>query len=72
MITQYVHHGREVKVQRHLIGKHREHCLCHQDCKKFNPDSREDNCQIAQMVFDICTEYHVTLPVWECPEYEKK
>ena len=34
-IERYEHHGTDVAVQSELKGKHREHCLCYQDCDRF-------------------------------------
>ena len=70
-IEKYEHHGTEVSVQSHLKGKHREHCLCFQNCKHFKPGEK-DNCEIANTNFETCVKYNVTLPVWECPKYESK
>jgi hypothetical protein len=41
MITKYEHFGNIVSVQRHLKGKHRDHCLCFQKCKFFKPNTIE-------------------------------
>jgi hypothetical protein len=68
---KYEHHGTKVSVQPHLKGKHREHCLCWQQCKYFKPESREENCAIANALYAICVLCNVTTPVWECPKYEK-
>ena len=72
MITKYNHHGAVVSVQEHLIGKHREHCLCWLGCKYFKPNDRPNNCSIANQVFEICVKYDIVSPVWECPKYEKE
>ena len=42
-IVKYEHHGTEVSVKSELKGKHREHCLCFQDCKYFNLENRAEN-----------------------------
>ena len=39
--------GKELNVQEHLLGKHREHCLCWFGCKHFKPNTPE-NCEVAQ------------------------
>ena len=62
----------DVWVRSDLKGKHREYCLCH-NCKKFhpNPEGREDNCPIANEIYDICIDLGMTIPVWECPDFEQ-
>lgn len=65
---RYEHHGNKVWVQTNLKGKHRHHCLCY-SCDKFKPDIREENCPIANRVFQLCLEERLVLPVWECPEF---
>ncbi len=67
-IEVYEHHGASVAVQPHLRGKHREHCLCFQGCRKFRPGSR-GNCEIAQAVFTNCVKFDIVTPVWECPRF---
>jgi hypothetical protein len=69
-IIKYEHHSVSVSVQEELKGKHREHCLCFQGCKKFNPGT-ENNCPIAQENYEFCVKYNMTTPVWECPEFEQ-
>lgn len=71
MITEYTHHGKKVKVQEHLKGRHREHCLCFM-CKHFNPDNHDENCMIANEVYENCVDFNIVTPVWECPEFEEK
>ena len=70
-IVNYEHHGMEVKVQEHLKGKHRDHCLCWKNCKHFDPINRGNNCEIAQANYENCVKFNVVQPVWECPKYEK-
>ena len=67
--VSYEHHGTEVSVQKHLKGKHREHCLCWQRCRLFYPGDKDRNCEIAQANYEFCVKFNVVLPVWECPEY---
>jgi len=69
MIIKYEHHGMVVSVQERLRGKHREHCLCFQNCKHFKPGTPE-NCEIAQENFNMCVKWNLTTPVFECPKYE--
>jgi hypothetical protein len=66
---KYEHHGRVVSVISSVKGKHREHCLCFNGCKKFKP-STTDNCRIAQAIFATCVKHSVVTPVFECPEFE--
>jgi len=40
-IIKYIHHGETVSVEKHLKGKHREHCLCWQNCKNFKPEDKK-------------------------------
>ena len=68
-IEQYSHHGTLVSVQRHLKGKHRDHCLCYQGCQWFKPGEAE-NCFIAQALYKFCIDNDVTTPVFECHIYK--
>lgn len=67
-VTFYVHHDCLNAVATELKGKHREHCLCYQ-CGLFKPDDRAKNCTLANLVYAICEETGMVLPVWECPSY---
>jgi hypothetical protein len=71
-IVKYTHHGREVSVQSHLIGRHAEHCLCWQNCAKFKPDDPDNNCPTANFLFAFCKLQDMVTPVWECPNYEEE
>ncbi len=71
IFEKYKHHGNEVFVRKDLKGKHRDFCLCFR-CKNFNIDVREENCYIANIIYDTCVKYKLVLPVWECPVFEKK
>ena len=68
-IVRYIHHDVVVSVKQHLLGRHREHCLCHLGCKFFKPNTSE-NCPLAQANYRFCVDNNMTLPVWECPKYE--
>ena len=57
-----------VWVMVHLKGKHRDHCLCHQNCMHFKPNE-PDNCEIAQANFENCVKYGTVQPMWECPKF---
>jgi hypothetical protein len=71
MIEHYEHHGVTVAVQSHLKGKHREHCLCYQGCKWFKP-GEDDNCFIAQELYEFCVNNNMTTPVFECASFIAK
>jgi len=71
-IIQYVHHDIKVSVQEHLKGKHREHCLCFQECVFFIPEDRQRNCSEANELFNFDVKYNITTPVWECPKYRQR
>ncbi len=66
--VRYEHHGKEVSVQPHLKGKHREHNLCF-GCANFKP-GEEDNCAIAKAVYQNCVEHNIVSPIWECPQFK--
>ena len=70
LFIKYDHHGKDVYVQSNLKGLHKQHCLCY-SCEKFYPNTQQ-NCIIAQSVFEINVKYGITSPVWECPEFEKR
>ena len=70
MIEKYEHHGHEVFVNSEHKGKHRQHCLCWQGCAHFRPELGEDNCYIANLLFNFDTQFHMVTPVFECPKYE--
>lgn len=67
---QYNHNSKEVWVNSHLRGMHKQYCLCNH-CAKFKPDSN-DNCEIAEQVFTIDKQFGIATPVWECPEFNNK
>ncbi len=69
-ITTYIHHGVSVSVDEKLKGKHREHCLCFR-CERFKPESRTDNCRIANLLYAVCVVCDLTTPVWECPSFKE-
>ena len=66
-IVAYKHHSQTVYVRRDLKGEHRSYSLCYQ-CAKFHPQTPE-NCEIAQATFEHDMKYHITTPVFECPEF---
>jgi len=55
-----------------LKGKHKQHCLCYQKCRFFKPEIRDNNCEIANTLYDTCVSYNVVTPVWECEKYEEE
>ena len=67
-ITCYEHHGNQVFVQKHLKGKHRDHCLCF-CCDLFHPGSK-DNCGIAKTLYRLCVDQGMVTPVYECPQFQ--
>ena len=69
-IIKYEHYGKKVYVDEDLLGKHREHCLCWK-CKIFKPESRIENCRIANLNYAICLLTGIVSPVWECPDFEE-
>jgi len=71
VFEQYHHHDDIVWVRSDLKGKHREHCLCH-SCTRFKPEHREMNCSTANLVYSVCCECGLVLPVWECPYFEER
>lgn len=64
----YEHHGQIVWVNQDLKGKHRDHCLCYK-CSKFNPDDRDNNCTIANTLYQLCIMFTIVTPVYECKEF---
>lgn len=73
-VVGYDHHKTYVKVIEENKGKHRENCLCWQDCKHFYPEPEDmaKNCKIARILFTLCVVFNIVTPVWECPIYGKK
>lgn len=67
MIEKYEHHGAQVFVDSELKGTHRSHCLCWK-CASFKP-GKEDNCPIANKLYQICVEFDLVTPVYECPKF---
>ena len=63
-IIEYEHYGVKVKVDEDLKGKHRQMCLCWR-CSDFKP-GQVSNCYIAQKLYNICVEYNLVTPVFEC------
>ena len=64
---KYEHHGTPVWTRKDLKGTHRDSCLCHK-CTKFKP-GEVCNCPAAQANYEVCVEYDMTTPVYECPEF---
>jgi len=69
MITTTKKFGKQMSVQAHLLGLHRDHCLCWKGCKHFKPND-SNNCPIANDLFEFDKKYGVTTPVWECETYD--
>jgi hypothetical protein len=70
-IIWYKHFDTLVAVRNDLKGKHREFCLCFR-CGRFSPDDKEMNCPMAELLFSIDKFFHLTTPVWECPQFINK
>ena len=68
---KYEHHGVHVWSRVDLKGTHREHCLCF-DCKSLNIDDPEDNCEVADELYQFCVKWGMTTPVFTCPFFRKK
>lgn len=68
-IIRFLHHGTPVFGYEHLMGKHRDHCLCFQ-CEKFVFD-REKNCRIANLLYAVDLQCGITTPVFYCAEFIK-
>ena len=67
------HHGKTVSVLEKNVGRHRENCLCFNECKFFKPDSPADNCKAAQALFELLKDESnpiLVAPVWECEKYD--
>lgn len=67
---QYEHHGKTVWVRSNLKGAHRVHCLCY-SCEGFLPGNSL-NCMLAQTLYQLCVDFNVVTPVWECPQFMEK
>ncbi len=65
---QYEHHGKLVTVLSAVKGKHRLFCLCW-NCANFHPDDRENNCPIANELYELCVKHNLVTPVFECPKF---
>jgi hypothetical protein len=70
-IIKYNHHGSEVSVIEENQGKHRQNCLCFLGCRHFKPKERKNNCEIARKLFNLCVDYGLATPVWECAKFEQ-
>lgn len=70
MKTKVKKFGKELAVQENLVSKHIGYCLCWQKCIHFKPNE-EDNCPIAQNLFEFNKKFNVTTPVLECKTYKK-
>ena len=68
---QYDHHGNKVWVRSDLKGKHWDYCLC-ASCTRLNIKNHTENCVIANMLYSICVEQDLVIPVWECAEFTKR
>jgi len=69
-IICYEHHNTNVYVKEQLKGKHQDYCLCYQGCARFHPEDKENNCRIANKLYEFDKEFGLVTPIWECPNYE--
>jgi len=69
--TSYNHHGEYVMVRVDLKGKHSDYCACY-DCTKFCLEDSSRNCHKANLIHALCVELNMVLPVWECPDFERR
>ncbi len=70
-IMTYMHHGEAMAVDEDMKGKHREHCLCYR-CARFNPENRENNCTVANLLYAVDCACGMVTPVWECSKFIQK
>ena len=70
-LVKFDHHGKEVSAMKHLQGKHKEHCLCWV-CNKLTPEDHENNCKIANLLFNVNKVCEITTPVFYCAQFEEK
>ena len=70
MFEKYLHHGKQVFVKTENKGKHRENCLCF-NCKKLDIKNRDNNCPIANALYENCVKFNVVTPVYECPDFQE-
>lgn len=68
---QYVHHNAKVWVRSDLKGLHRQHCLCF-SCRRLDLENKSNNCRIAAKLFELCQEFNLVTPVFECPAFDQK
>lgn len=68
--VSYIHHGETPVITfADTQGHHREFCLCHNHCRFFKPE-KDDNCPIAQELFEFDVRNNLTTPVMECPKFK--
>ena len=67
---QYDHHKAKVWVRSDLKGLHRSHCLCFH-CKRLDLTNKSNNCRIAAKLYELCCEFNLTTPVFECPAFDE-
>ena len=71
VVEFYNHHGAPTAVQTHLKGRHREHCLCY-SCDRLCLSNWEENCFKANILYRICVALKLTIPVWECEDWQPR
>jgi len=67
-VVQYNHKGKDVFVVDRFRGRHKNICLCHQDCGRFVPEAPEKHCGIALQAYKL-SRYVGLVLVMECNQY---
>jgi hypothetical protein len=63
---QYMHNGVLVWAELTTIGEYKNHNMCLM-CTKLASD-----CSINQSILELQNKHKIQLPVWECPEFNKR
>lgn len=69
-IVRKVHHGKNVWGESGQLGKTRSHSLCFR-CARLHP-GKDNNCPIAQELYELCIQHCLTTPVYSCPNWKPK
>ncbi len=67
----YAANGKTVWARADMKGKQKEYCICWA-CRKFEPEAVDKGCPIIRSVLGLAADTGTILPVWACPEFEKK
>jgi hypothetical protein len=46
-------------------------CMCINDCLIFNKDNHDENCKIANELFELCVMYELALIMFKCPLWDE-